>query len=242
MTEISKINRTTVPGLREFFCRRKQEVKSEINSCMVGIIEDFDADEQTASISVAFKKVLKEVNQTESDNASDKIVEYPLLVRCPVVFINGGDSYLTFPIAKGDECLIFFCDKDIDGWFSSGTILPPNSERIHDLSDGIALVGIKSLKHSLSDYSTAAVKLYSDIKLKLQAVGSLDLSSGVEAILRGTEVALGIPVDSVPEGSTPEIRRIWVVTSVVGNQVTLTERRISLTIPTSPQTRVITVQ
>ena len=242
MAEQSNINRITVPGLREFFGRRKQEIKNELNVCLVGIIESFNSTEQTASINIAFKKVLKAGNPLENGLVTDKIIEYPLLVRCPVVILNGGGGHITFPIAKGDVCLVFFCDKDMDNWFASGAILPPNSERIHDISDGFALVGPKSLKASLSGYLSDTVELYSAAMMRLKALEAMDIVSSADVILRGSELALGMPTDSVPQGSTTEVRRIWVVTNVSGNVVTLTERRISLSIPPSAQIKTVTIQ
>jgi hypothetical protein len=47
------------------------------------------------------------------------------------------------PIQSGDTCLVLFCDRDLDNWFESGQITTLNSNRVHDLSDGVALVGIR---------------------------------------------------------------------------------------------------
>jgi hypothetical protein len=239
--EQSQINRISIPDLREFFVRRKKEIKGEINSCLVGIIESFNVSEQTANINIAFKKIIKYGNPIDAESAADKIIDYPLLVRCPVVIMNGGGGHLTFPISKGDECLVLFCDKDIDSWFSSGSTLIPNSERVHDLSDGIALIGPKSLRASLSGYLSDTVELYSEAMVRIKAIEEMDIVSGADVILRGSEVALGLPADSVPEGSTTETRRIWVVDSVSGNEVTLTERRITLGVPPSPVTKTVTI-
>jgi hypothetical protein len=239
--EQSQISRLTIPDLREFMVRRKNEIKEEINSCLVGIIESFDPSEQTANIKVEFKKVIKYGTPIDEDSAADKIIDYPLLVRCPVVVLNGGGGYLTFPIARGDECLVLFCDRDIDGWFSSGNALPPNSARVHDLSDGFALVGPKSLRASLAGYLSDTVELYSAAMMRIKALEEMDIVSEADVIIRGSEIALGAPSDSIPGGSGTEVRRIWVVTSVSGNAVTLEERRITLSVPPSPVTKIVTI-
>ncbi len=76
----------------------------------------------------------------------DVIVDYPVLVRVPVIVLNGGGGYTTYPIFSGDQCLLMFCDRDIDLWLEKGvTNSPPNSDRIHDLSDAVALVGLSPI-------------------------------------------------------------------------------------------------
>lgn len=185
MPDLSQIRRITTPDLREFITRRKQEISSEINCMMVGIIESFNSTDQTASIRLVFKKVLKQANQLSSGNASDRTIDYPMLVKCPVVIMNGGSGHITFPIEKGDECIVLFCDKDIDSWFESGAVLPPNSERIHDIADGIAIVGVKSLANSITSYNST------DIEIRLNGGYILIKANGNIKIYYGTsEISL----------------------------------------------------
>ena len=161
------INRFIIPSLRDFMNRRKAEIKSEINCVMIGTIQSFNATEQTATISLDFMRVLKGVEQDQKSGPVDRTVKYYPLVRCPVMILNGGGGYISFPIGVGDKCIVLFCDRDIDGWFSSGQTLPPNSGRVHDLSDGIALVGINSLLTSIDDYDDTNVKIKSPADLVL---------------------------------------------------------------------------
>ena len=70
-------------------------------------------------------------------------VPYPLFSQVPVLMLNGGGGKLTFPVAKGDICLLLFNDQDLDIWWQSQQAgLSPNSNRRHHLSDAVALVGI----------------------------------------------------------------------------------------------------
>jgi hypothetical protein len=79
--------------------------------------------------------------------------EIPLLRDCPVCWQGGGGAIATFPIAEGDECLVVFAARNIDSWFKNGSAAPgalwdPPSGRMHDLSDGFALVGVRSMPNA----------------------------------------------------------------------------------------------
>ena len=122
------------PDLRALLDNLKAEIFYTLNCHQVGTIESFDPVKQTASIRLSMLRVIG----TEE-------VAYPLLTDCPVMFPAGGGAYMTFPVAKGDPCLVLFNDRDIDNWFTTGNVVAPNSIRAHSLSDGVALVGIRSL-------------------------------------------------------------------------------------------------
>lgn len=136
------------PSISEVLDDLKKTVLSELNCHAIGTIESFDTTNQTAKIMIAYKRVV-----------SGKIYSYPLLVDCPVVVITGGNASLRMPIVSGDQCLVFFNDRDIDNWFDGGQVTTLNSKRMHDLSDGIALVGIRSLRNSLDNYDADAAEL-----------------------------------------------------------------------------------
>ncbi|MCL9653139.1 hypothetical protein L2088_00345 [Pseudomonas protegens] len=86
----------------------------------------------------------------------------PLLLDCPVQFPAGGGCTLTFPVAKGDECLVVFSSRCIDAWWQSGGIQVQAELRMHDMSDGFALLGFRSLPRMIPGISTSAVQLRSD--------------------------------------------------------------------------------
>ena len=75
-------------------------------------------------------------------NNQGHVADYPLLLDCPVVVLQGGGAYIDLPIAEGDYCLVLFNDRNIDTWWDTGNVVVPRNRRKHSLSDGIALVGI----------------------------------------------------------------------------------------------------
>ena len=90
---------------------------------------------------------------------STKQVTLPLLPDVPVVMPRGGNYAATFPITAGDECLVIFSSRNIDGWWDQGGVQPQGDSRQHDLSDGFAVMGPWSQKTKLSNISTTTAQL-----------------------------------------------------------------------------------
>jgi len=135
-----------------------------INCHRVGTIKSFDPTMQTASIQLVDKGVF-------SSDQGDIIVDFPLLVNCPVVIFKGLNGGLTIPINNDDTCLICFNDRDLDNWLIDGLNQRPNTLRTHDLSDGIAIVGIRSQINNISDYNNEATELnYLNNKISLDSI------------------------------------------------------------------------
>jgi hypothetical protein len=128
-------------------------MKSNLWTALPGIIVSFDAALQTAVVQPAIKQVLLKEGATR---------DLPVLGDVPVYFPSGGGLTLTFPITEGDECLLVFASRCIDAWWQSGGTQPPGEARTHSLSDGFALVGIRSTPRALDNVSTSAVQLRTD--------------------------------------------------------------------------------
>lgn len=126
----------------------KKDIFISLNCHHVGIIEEFDSSNQTARVSIAYKRLV-----------NGEQVDYPVLLDCPVVILGNKTKYLRIPVAAGDECLVLFNDRDIDNWFSSGQIGTLATQRRHNFADAIAMVGIRSLKNSISGWDADYVSV-----------------------------------------------------------------------------------
>lgn len=118
------------------------------------IIQSFAPDKQTCSAQAAVQVL------TRNQQGVESWVSLPLLVDVPVYFPSGGGYSLTFPVQEGDEALAVFSSKCIDSWWQQGG---PNNVRpdlrMHDLSDAIVFVGIKSIPQNIPDISEDGVQL-----------------------------------------------------------------------------------
>lgn len=108
---------------------------AELWTSLPGEIVSFDPAACTAVIQPTIKGVV-----TGTDGANGE-VNLPLLPDVPVLFPHSKEFALTFPIQSGDECLVWFACRCIDGWWQMGGVQPALDARMHDLSDAFALVG-----------------------------------------------------------------------------------------------------
>lgn len=121
----------------------------DLHTCLPGIIASFDPDTQMASVQPAIQRIFTEKGA----------VNLPLCVDVPVAFPGGGDFFLTFPVKAGDECILMFSERAIDNWHASGGTQTPAEYRLHDLSDGIAIVGLNSQPHKLAALQMTGAEL-----------------------------------------------------------------------------------
>jgi len=133
-----------------------ESMARELWTSCVGIIESFNAELQTATVQPAIKAMVQGIDGKWTAQA------LPLLLDVPVYFPSGGGCSLTFPVATGDECLVCFADRCIDGWWQNGGVQLPITPRAHDLSDGMCFVGFRSKPEKINNLSTTATELRAD--------------------------------------------------------------------------------
>lgn len=131
--------------------------QAEMWTALPGIVQSFDPVAVTVSVQPSVQGSV----QDESGKAS--VVSLPLLVDVPVCFPCGGGFTLTHPVKAGDECLVVFASRCIDGWWQGGDVSPAPDARMHDLSDGFAIVGPRSQAKKLNPpVDTENVQLRTD--------------------------------------------------------------------------------
>lgn len=177
---------------------------SEAFNCIkIGRIENVDFSNQTVDVKILHKRI---DHNTIKENV---LRDYPLLKQVPFVVLGGGSSNLTFPISVGDNCLLLFCDYEIDRWWDTGESLPANFERKHDISDAFALIGVHSMVDLIQGYSQYVRLKYSEssyievgdsvdinneqtnVSGKLDVTGDITGSSKTTAELHSTNGATG---------------------------------------------------
>jgi hypothetical protein len=130
--------------------------QAKIWTALPGIIQSFDPVALTCDVQPAIKA------QIRASNGSTQWAALPLLLDCPLVPMRGGGCTLTFPIAQNDECLVVLASRCIDSWWQLGGVQVQAEFRMHDLSDGFAIVGPFSQATKISGWSTSAVQLRSN--------------------------------------------------------------------------------
>lgn len=130
--------------------------QAHIWTALPGIVQSFNSNAITCVIQPAIKA------EVLAPDGTSQWTNLPLLLDCPVVPMRGGGCTLTFPIAEGDECLVIFASRCIDAWWTAGGTQVQSEFRMHDLSDGFAIVGPFSQATKISGWSTSAVQLRSN--------------------------------------------------------------------------------
>jgi phage baseplate assembly protein gpV len=157
-------------------------------------------DDRAASIWTALPCIVSAVNleantisaqpaiqgAVSDENGNVANVNLPVLVDVPIVFPSAGGFSLTFPIEDGDEVLVIFASRCIDTWWQSGGIGKQAEARMHDLSDGFAIAGIKSQATKIANISSNSVQLRNNAGaafIEINASGEIKLKSGSKIIL-----------------------------------------------------------
>ncbi|OCG02273.1 Gp138 family membrane-puncturing spike protein [Gilliamella sp. wkB112] len=89
-------------------------------------------------------------------------ISIPLLVDVPAQFPHAGGFCITVPIKAGDEGLVVFSSRCIDGWFATGNASKPLDNRINDLSDGFFIVGCNSVPNKIPNFYYDGISLQTD--------------------------------------------------------------------------------
>ncbi len=162
--ENAKIFRQTYePTLKTVLDLQEAKTKNTLFCHLIGKINSFDADTQTASVEILSKEIYPDQNTLQT-----QIVDFPLLVDVPVMIVSGSAGGIRVPTSEGDDCLVLFSDRDIDNWFESGGTNIPNTTRVHSLADGLAIVGFRSLASAISNYDNSSTQLnYGSTRVKL---------------------------------------------------------------------------
>jgi len=148
---------------RERFSDQQEVIRQALRSfqaglwtCLPGYIVDYDSEKNTATVQPGIK-----VNVLSQDGTTTQ-VDPALLDSVPIVFPGGGGCLLTFPIKQGDECLVVFASRSIDGWMQEGGIQPQTDpSRLHDLSDAMCFVGLMSYQNIAPSISGSRTQLRS---------------------------------------------------------------------------------
>lgn len=143
---------TKTPTLAEVLNHTIQLALTRMFKIRIGRIEKFDASKGLADV----KPLQHEVRTEEAGDVTYSLAVVP---GVPVMSFGGGDYHLTMPVQQGDECLLLCVDRSIDLWHARGGDGDPVDLRRHNLSDAIAIVGLRSTPRKLDEWPTDRIEL-----------------------------------------------------------------------------------
>ena len=137
-----------------------------VHTCLPGRIESYS--NQKANVKPLIQK--KYLN--------GEIVSLPVISNVPIVFPRSESVGITFPIKKGDGCIILFSERSMERWLSSGDDVEPGDSRKFDLSDAIAIPGLYSFnKLPLSSNNDDVEIHHSGQKITIKKNGDIEIGS-----------------------------------------------------------------
>ncbi|MBM4311867.1 MAG: hypothetical protein FJ119_13100 [Deltaproteobacteria bacterium] len=161
--------------------------QSRIWTSLPGIITAVNLTAQTVSVQPAIKGLVQQ------QAGGKQAVDLPMLVDCPIVWPRAGGFSLTFPVAAGDECLVVFASRCIDGWWQSGGTQEPAELRMHDLSDGFAVLAPASQTKVLTGVSADNVQLRDEAGttfLEITPDGEINITALTEVVEKAPKIKL----------------------------------------------------
>lgn len=178
------------------------------NCHRIGIIQSFNASTQRAVVQ------LVDVLRRNTFQGQQLFTPTPL-IDVPVAINYGANGGLNFPIKQGLECMVFFNDRDMQNWKQTGAVSAPKTYRMHDMSDGVCYIGVKSAVKAVSGYDNstvgitylddsgveqAKVKVDQKVEIANQSQNLKDLIANLISILQNLKVvdpiSGNLPIDS----------------------------------------------
>ena len=148
MAKTKQIDKTT-SDLLNVLDVEQNAILSRINCHGIGKIIEFDKSTQTASIQ------LMQVKQFENSYFIPS-----LLTEVPLIIYGTENASITLPDPVGTICLVFFMDRNIDAFIQTGEMYSPDTARMHDFTDCIAITTFKTLINPINDYDETAITLF----------------------------------------------------------------------------------
>ncbi len=117
----------------------KQAIDKELyetHTCIPGIVDSVDHATKKVSVRLSLKR--KYLDEKEAR-------EMPIIQDIPLCTMQTANTIISLPVAKGDDCLVFFTERSLDIWKTNSEssldlrIIDPKDPRKHHISDALCL-------------------------------------------------------------------------------------------------------
>lgn len=163
-------------------------VMSDLRVCLPARIDSYDPVLRKATVTPLLKR-------SYLDGQSQ---DMPAITGVPVIMPCTARAGLDLPVATGDGCLLVFSDRSIDRWLYQGGSVEPDDRRKHDISDAIAIIGLKPFSQPEIDPNTTDVRLRHGLaKVTLNPDGRLDIGNSATTMLTIQEKLIDMLIEAV---------------------------------------------
>lgn len=142
------------PTLENLLEMHREVTLDGVRICSVGTIVDYNAATQSASV----QPLIQHGTMNED---SERVAEtLPVLHDIMVKFSGNSRGRITYPVAAGDPCVIWWSASSLSRYLASGAQsgpIDPGDDRRHDISDAVCEVGGHDFAHVPTDAPTNSV-------------------------------------------------------------------------------------
>lgn len=131
--------------LQEIF----RELMKDAGTSITGHILAFDTRTQLAQV---------QIGVSSRDRNGNEIIPDPI-IECPVEFSGGGGWSFEHKLVAGDEGLIIFSQRCLDGWIQTGGVANNPIARFHDKQDACFIPGVRSKPNAIKDFKNNGIRL-----------------------------------------------------------------------------------
>ena len=127
---------------------QKRELVDVVNDIVIQALTNV----HTVTVAIVTGVDEKTINVEPTINrvVNGESIKLPEFIQVPPIFLQGGSSYTAHPIAVGDSCLLLISERCFDAWYVGSNFVRPPEYRMHDYSDGFALVGVNPLEAAIT--------------------------------------------------------------------------------------------
>lgn len=166
------------PSWAEVILRAIDSALLELHTGLPAKVVSYDPSKQSAEVS----PLLKRAYEDPEDPEATTVRTIPVISNVPVVFPAGGGWSLTYDLAPGDIVYLAFSERSLDRWLEapSGVAVDPVSARRFDLSDAVALPGLRPRSAPLAGAGRPGLRLGKDdgtAEVQINADGSILIKS-----------------------------------------------------------------
>ncbi len=167
-------------SMTEFLATYTSSLKLTIHTALPAKVVASTNGGNTVTVELMVNQVLSDGSAHVLPPLADVVVQYP----------SAGGFAVTFPLKKGDEGLVTFAERCIDGWWESGGKSIPLDSRTHCLSDGFFNAGCSSKPNAISDIRQDAIVMR---KRDNSAYFAIDEGGVITA--DGTKMVIKCPIE-----------------------------------------------
>lgn len=175
------VNMCNEPSLMGVLKVLKDNIFDTLCCVKIGYIDSYDYETRVSRVVIYNKRVIG-----LNDKGEHILEDYPPLY-CKTLFLGGKDCGINWDIKQGDECIVFFTDKELETPWISGQVSDIKYGRMHNYTDAICLTGFTTLPKATP--TGKDIKIHNEInEVNINSGDNINMKSNLNIILDAPNV------------------------------------------------------